>query len=146
MREALLKKRLHCGAITTLSLGAISATGVLSYAQSEAFQPYFGSLDPLLATVLITVLGFISLYVLHSRGGFQVFMGRQSLRGVIVSAVMATLFAIAIIFIDLSIGFPKGINVPPPQSLRSLAAGYEKQFLRRRRLQDKTIVTGAAER
>ena len=117
MSEAFINQRWQYGAIALLSLGAAIATGILSYFQSNAFQPYLGNLDPLLAIVLISALGFISLYFLHSRCGFEIFMGRGSWRGVVVSAIIATLFAIAIILIDLSIGFPEDINAPLPQSL-----------------------------
>jgi hypothetical protein len=110
-------ERLQYRVLAVLSLVAAGATGILSLYQDTFFQPYFGSIEPLLAILLVAVLGVVSLGFLHSRGWFKIFTRRKYLRGVILSATLATLFAIAVILVDLSIRFPRNLNVPPPQSL-----------------------------
>jgi hypothetical protein len=104
-------------ALAVLSLGAAGFTGILSLSQGTYFQPYFGRLNPLLAITLVIVLGVVSLRFLHSRGWFEIYTRMKSVRGVVLLATLATLFAIVGILVDLSIGFPQDLNVPPPQSL-----------------------------
>jgi hypothetical protein len=69
-----------------------------------------------LAVSLVSILGVVSLRCLHSRG-FEVYTRRDRLRGLVLSATLATLFAVVTILVDLSIVQPKDLNVPPPQSL-----------------------------
>lgn len=61
--------------------------------------------------------GLVSLVFVHSRGWFEIYTS-SSVRGVGVSAVIATLFGAWQVCADLLVTrFPKDINVPPPQSL-----------------------------
>jgi hypothetical protein len=103
--------------LAVLSLGTVGATGILSLSHSTIFQPYFGNIHPLVAIAFVTVLGGVSLSILHARGGFEMYTRRQSLQGVMFAAAIATLFAIIVVSVDLSIGFPRNLNVPLPQSL-----------------------------
>ena len=112
-------------ALGVLSLAAAGATGILSLSQRNFFQPYFGRINPMLAIVLIMVLSFVSLGFLYSRGWFEIYRAQETLRGVLFSAAIATLFAIEAIFADFVIRFPRDLNVPLPQSLLFYAAiGY----------------------
>jgi hypothetical protein len=104
-------------ALSLLALGAVAATAILSQSGSTSFQPYLGSLNPLLAVLVVTALGFVSLGFLHSRGWFEIYVGRRSLKGTARAAVLASLLAIAAILVDLGHPFPRDMNVPPPQSL-----------------------------
>jgi len=104
-------------ALTILSLGAAVCTGILSLSHATSFQPYFGSIPPLLAIALITTVGFVSLGFLHSRGWFEVCARKKCLRGAALGAALATLFVVPTILVDLNHGFPRDLNVPAPQSL-----------------------------
>ena len=104
-------------ALAVLSLGAAGATGILSLSYSTIFQPYFGNMHPLLALAVITLVGVVSLSFLRVRGWFEIYTRRHSLRGVVLAATLATLFALVVIVVDRSIGFPRDLNVPLPQSL-----------------------------
>jgi hypothetical protein len=110
-----------------LSLVAAGFTAVLSLSQDGArfFEAYFGSVPPLLAIALTALVGFGSLGFLRSRGWFEIYSSR-SVRGVGVSAAIATLFGVWQICADLLVTrFPKDINVPSPQSwLFYPAIGY----------------------
>ena len=83
------------------------------------FQPFFGSIDPLSAVVVISVVGVASLGFLQSRGWFEVFTMRGTLRGLAVSAIIATLFGIEVVIAETTNIFrlPADMNVPPPWSL-----------------------------
>ena len=75
-------------------------------------------------------LGVVSLWFLHSRGWFEIYTGRKTLRGVVFSAIVATLFALAAISVDLGIGFDRDLNVPLPQSLSFYPAiGYVAEIV-----------------
>jgi hypothetical protein len=81
------------------------------------FQPYFGSIPPLLAIALIAVVGVVSLGLLRSHGWFQISTTAGTVRGVVFAALGATLFGIEVVVADLIIRFPANINVPLPQAL-----------------------------
>ena len=106
-------------AFGVLSLVAAVFTGVLSLSQGGAgfFEPYFGSIPPILAIALTVLVGFVSLAFLRSHGWFEI-RGSRSARGAGVSAALATLFGVWQVCADVLVTrFPKDINVPPPHSL-----------------------------
>jgi hypothetical protein len=110
-----------------LSLVAAVFTAVLSLSQGGArfFEAYFGSVPPLLVIALTALVGFVSLGFLRSRSWFEIYTSR-SVRGVGLSAAIATLFGVWQICADLLVTrFPQDINVPSPQSwLFYPAIGY----------------------
>jgi len=112
-------QRRQCVAFGVLSLVAAGFTGILSLSQGGAgfFEPYFGSIPPLLTITLTALAGFVSLALPRSRGWFEI-CGSRSARGAGVSAALATLFGVWQVCADVLVTrFPKDINVPPPQSL-----------------------------
>ena len=118
MHTPVLERRQYV-AFGVLSLVAAGCTGILSVSQDGArlFEAYFGSIPPLAAIAAAALVGFVSLVFLHSRGWFKIYTS-SSVRGVGVSAVIATLFGAWQVCADLLVTrFPKDINVPPPQSL-----------------------------
>lgn len=104
-------------ALAVLSLGAAAATGILWPSRGDYFRPYFGSINPLLAIVLVIVAGFVSLGFLQSRGWFEIYAKKKAGKGLAFAATVATLLAIPVILVDLTLGFPRDLNVPAPQSL-----------------------------
>lgn len=87
-------------ALAILFLGAVGFTGILSLSQGQWFQPYFGNLHPLLVVTVTGVLGSLSLRFLFSHGGFEIFTGRDSLKGMAFAAIFAALFAVVIILVE----------------------------------------------
>lgn len=83
------------------------------------FQPFFGSIEPLLAVAIIAVVGVVSLGFLQSRGWFEIFTMRETLRGMAVSALIATLFGIEVVIAETTNIFrlPADTNVRLPWSL-----------------------------
>ncbi len=80
---------------------------------ADFFQPFFGRIPPLLAIALVAVVGVASLGFLHSRGWFEIYTMRGSWRGIIVSAIIATLFGIGVVFAEITniIRMPADMNV-----------------------------------
>jgi hypothetical protein len=115
--EARSDARSQYQALSLLALGAVAAMALLSLSGSTPFQPYLGHLSPLLAILVVTVLGFVSLAFLQSRGWFEIYAGRKTLKGTARAALLASLLAIAAILVDLGHPFPRDMNVRPPQSL-----------------------------
>lgn len=103
--------------IAVLSLALACATAILSAHWPIVFQRFFGSVDPLVALASIALLGFVSLVYLDSGGGFTIYRQGACLRGVMCSALLATLFALAVILVDVCLTYPKDLNVALPQSL-----------------------------
>jgi len=109
-------------ALGVLSLSTAGLTGILSLsvirlpAALSPLEPYFDSILLLPAIAAVISVGVVSLGFLYSRGWFEIYLGRECLRGVVLAATLATLFAVAVILIDLRIVFPY-FHVPPPQSL-----------------------------
>jgi hypothetical protein len=75
-----------------------------------------GNIHPLLAIALATIVGGISLTFLQTRGWFEIFTLRHGLGGSVTAATCATLLVIPAILVDLSLGYPRDMNVPLPQS------------------------------
>lgn len=111
------------GLTALLSLSRVSFAqlykGSIRVNPADFFQPFFGGINPLLAIALIAVVGIASLGFLQGRGWFEIFTMRGTLRGMAVSALIATLFGIEVIIAETINIFrlPTDINVPPPWSL-----------------------------
>lgn len=108
--------RLQYMAFAAMALAATVATAILYVFRVPYFRLYFGSINPLLAMVIVTALGTISLRFLHVHGWFEIYT-KQTFRGAAISAALATMFAIVVIAVDLTAGFPRDLNVPAPWSL-----------------------------
>jgi hypothetical protein len=100
-----------------LSGGLIVAATAVSFSLPSAFRPYFGNLDPILATAVAVAVAAGSLAYLTSRGGFAFSAPAKRVEGRRVAATVATLFAVVTIAVDLAGGFPEDINVRLPEAL-----------------------------
>jgi hypothetical protein len=98
-----------------LALGTAGATEALLRSHGDVFRPYFGSLHPLLAITLISLLGIVALRILSLRWKFKMYAGRESWKGMRNSLMLATLFAVVMILVDWHTRLPYS-HVPPPQS------------------------------
>lgn len=92
-------------------------TLMLLPSSSLYFRRFLGEVDPRLAVVLASAVGAGALWALQARFGFVVLLGKASLRGLGLSAVLATIMAVAIVIADLLIRYPQDMNVPVPQAL-----------------------------
>jgi len=62
------------------------------------------------------VAGAVVLLLLQSRYQFALLKGKTTLQGVTLSAILATLLAMAIVIADIIIRYPQDTNVPIPQA------------------------------
>ncbi len=81
------------------------------------FIPYFSNIHPLLAVLIISIPGILSLYILDSRGWFHIFRRNNVIPGIIYSLLVSPIFAVVAISFDFLFGFPADINVLFPESL-----------------------------
>lgn len=90
---------------------------VLPRASGAYFERFFGSANPVLVVLTAGVAGGVALVWLRSRFGFQMLRGRETVRGIVISVVLATALALAIVVADLLLRYPADINVPLPEAL-----------------------------
>jgi hypothetical protein len=81
------------------------------------FDRYLFGLSPAVALALVTVTGALSFALLRARAGFVVVDRGRLARGASWVVVVATLFAVPTIVVDVVAPFPRSMNVPPPGSL-----------------------------
>jgi len=117
MKEKAWEFRKQLAAYLIICLAAIGVTAVLVPSSSAYFRLYFGGLHPLLALILVSIAGGPALWLLHSKWGFEIILGKGTLRGIVVSGGFATVMGILIIIADLFIRYPEDINVPIPAAL-----------------------------
>lgn len=111
------RSRQQAAAYIALAFMAIGLTALLLPFTSEDFRRFFGPFPPLFVVSAAGATGGLCLGLLRSRAGFEVFMGRGTIRGMIVSTGVATLLGAAIVIADLFIRYPEEINVPLPEAL-----------------------------
>ena len=104
----------------TIYLGiAVTVTvfvAILTFRSPEYFLKFFGSLNPILAIIIVSLLGFILFLFLLSRGWFAIYaLGNTT--GLLFAAALAVPLAIAIILVDLKVVFPEDTNVLLPDAL-----------------------------
>jgi len=103
-------------AYLTLALAALIFTIILLPSSAAHFRRFFGGVHPIVVVLAATVLGALALWRLGSGHGFVLLTGRQTLRGVALSAALATVLAVAIVIADSIIRYPQDMNVPLPQA------------------------------
>jgi hypothetical protein len=94
---------------------AVACAAVLAINEVDAFQPYFGPLNPPLLVLACALVGAIALQALR-RQGFEI-VSPDTAKGILVSAALATCFAAAAILVDLALHYPRDMNVAAPWSL-----------------------------
>ena len=100
----------------SISLFIAILTGILDVRNAYLFQAFFGKLNPLLAVLIVVLLGTILSVFLASRGWFVVYKAGEY-KGFLVAAGLAALPGLVIILIDLKAIFPEDVNRPFPDSL-----------------------------
>jgi hypothetical protein len=112
-----LDLRWQYAAYSALSLVALGFIVTLLPSSGAYFRRFFGETNAILVIVLASVVGAAALWVLRSSYGFAILKGKTTLRGVALSAVLATVLAVAIVVGDFVMRYPQDMNVPAPQAL-----------------------------
>jgi hypothetical protein len=112
-----LNRSWQYAAYCALSLVALIFTVILLPSSDVYFRRFFGRMNAILVIVAASVVGAAALWVLQSSYGFVLLRGRATLRGVALSAALATVLAIAIVIADVIFRYPQDTNVPFPRAL-----------------------------
>jgi hypothetical protein len=112
-----------------LFLGCTGLVAILYFSGSPAFRRFIGSMNPLLAWLLVGLLGFACTTLLLAQGWFLVYRVGD-LRGLFFRSSLAALFVVISIWVDLKIVFPVDMNVRFPESLAFYPAiGFAVEIL-----------------
>lgn len=103
--------------LTSLTVLAVAATWVLSRITAASFEPYFGAVPPVVAVLAVSMLGGLALGFLYARYELRVLPNGVTWRGVLTIVAITALSGTAVILVDLTLGYPRDINVPWPSSL-----------------------------
>ncbi len=114
--ERVFGQRLQFIFYAALCLAALAFTAVLLPSSGQYFSRFFGAVHPLLVVAAASVAGAGALWAL-THLGFAIVKGHATLRGIGLSAVLATALAVAVVIADLIIRYPKDLNVPLPRAL-----------------------------
>jgi hypothetical protein len=111
--------RLHPGGVAFAVISTVAAafTAILSRYRPALFRPYFAEAPPLLVITSAIVIGGICLAFLHYHGGFEIYSPRRDSLWPLAVIVVPTLLAVPAMAADVFVGFPRGMNVPAPDSL-----------------------------
>ena len=112
-----LDGRWQYAAYFAISLVALIFIVILLPSSGAYFRRFFGETNAILVIVVASVVGAAALWVLQSSHEFVILKGRTTLRGVALSAVLATVLGVAIVVADFIIRYPQDTNVPVPQAL-----------------------------
>ena len=104
-------------AYCVLSLVALIFIVILLPSSGVYFRRFFGEMNAIVVIVVTSVVGAAALWALQSSYAFVLLKGKTTLRGMALSAALATVLAIAIVVADLFIRYPQDTNVPVPQAL-----------------------------
>ncbi len=99
-----------------LWLLAVAFTALVAPSSGSYFERFYGPARPLVVMVGVGVVGTAAFWVL-SRFGFVFVEGLRTLRGLRLSAIFATVLAIAVVVADVLLRYPEDLNVPVPRAL-----------------------------
>jgi len=113
--EIVFTNRLQYLIFIALSLGVLGFTGILNFSNHLLFQRFLGRINPLVAFLIIIILGFILLTFLISQNWFTIYE-KENAKGLF-AAGLASIFGVIIILVDTKIIFPEDTNILFPESL-----------------------------
>jgi len=110
------EESLQYGVFIGLSLIVFVLTGMIYQSSRSSFQRFFGSLNPLLAVLIVIILGLSLLSFLLYKTQLAIY-SQSDVKGRLLAAGLALLFAVVMILVDRAVVFPADLNVPFPHSL-----------------------------
>lgn len=114
--ELISKERLQYLIYAGLSVGVVTSTGIIYFSDNLLFQRFIGRINPLMAFFMITILGVILFTFLLYEGRFAIYK-TENLAVLFRYSVLAALFVIISILVDLKVGFPADMNILFPKSI-----------------------------
>lgn len=116
IKELITQEWLQYQVFLGLSIVVMGLTGIIYFTNNQPFERFIGGLNPLLAGMLIIILGGILLTFLLSQGWFAIYK-KENLKGLYRSSGLAAIFGLIMILFDLKIVFPADTNILFPESL-----------------------------
>ena len=98
-RQLVPSERSQVLVLIIISLVVLGLTGILYLRNRQFFQAFIGKLNPLIAFVLVVLLGIVLLTLLLSRGWFSI-IGNEILKGLLLSSILASILALVAILVD----------------------------------------------
>jgi hypothetical protein len=98
-----------------LAVLATAGAALLALDRPGLFRPYFGGLSPPIAVAAVALAGAAALQMLR-RHGFEI-VSKDAATGALAAALLATVFAAAVVIADIVLGYPRGMNVAAPSAL-----------------------------
>jgi len=114
--ELVTDERLQYLVFIGLSLGVVALAAIAYLSDPLLFQRFLGKINPLIAIVVIALLGGTLLSVLLSRGWFAIYKTEDPKRFLWLSG-LAALMAAIMILVDLKVILSEDLNILFPQSL-----------------------------
>jgi len=99
-----------------LAIAALGLAATAYFADNLVFSRLIGAMNPFKVMIPIVLSGFVLSAFLLSRYGFAIY-GKETLKGVLISAGLASILGAVAILIDYRIVYPKTMNVLFPESL-----------------------------
>lgn len=112
-----LERTWQYAAYVLISLVGLIFIVILLPSSGKYFRWILGELNPIIVFALASIVGAAALWLLQARYNFVLFMGKGTIPGLKLAAVLATVLAIAMVAADFFIRFPEDTNVPVPQAL-----------------------------
>jgi hypothetical protein len=109
-------QRLQYEVYAGLALGAAGLAAMAYFSDNLAFHRLLGAVNPFGVIVPLMFVGFILLFILLSHNWFAI-IRKGTLKGVLLSAGLASVLGLIAILIDHAIVYPAQMNVAFPMSL-----------------------------
>ena len=116
IKELISREWLQYQVYLGLCIAVMGLTGIIYFMNNQPFERFIGGINPLLAGMLIILLGGILFTFLLSRGWFAIYK-KENLKGLYRSCGLAAIFGVIMILVDLKIVFPADTNILFPASL-----------------------------
>lgn len=116
IRESVANERLQFLILVAISFGVVTLTGIAYFTDRLVFQKFLGRINPLVASLVIVLIGGVLLTFFLIRGWFTIYMPENPQRCLWMSGVAALLAGIMVV-VDLRIVFPEDLNVAFPNSV-----------------------------
>ncbi len=99
-----------------LAIAALGLAATAYFSDNLVFRRLIGTMNPFKIMIPIVFMGFMLSSVLLSNNWFAI-LRKGTLKGVLISAGLASILGAVAIFIDYQIVYPKTLNVLFPESL-----------------------------
>jgi hypothetical protein len=114
--ELISSNRVQYLVYTGLSVLVFGFAVIVYLSNRLVFQRFLGDINPLVAFLVVILLGFALFSILLYKNWFVIY-GPQNRQGILVAAGLASLFGVVIILVDTKAVFPPTMNVLFPESL-----------------------------